>query len=328
MDLRQTQNRGVRPGRQRRSTDPSEHESIIATHDNDSKATYPETGAGEAERTISVVIPTFDRAHLLPRALDSVFAQERPADEVIVVDDGSRDETATLVRRDYPRARLLRTPHRGVSAARNAGAAVARGSWLAFLDSDDAWLPEKLAAQEAALEAAPDAVLVHADEIWIRNGVRVNPRRRHAKRGGWIFQDCLPLCVISPSAALVRRSTFDAVGAFDEGLPACEDYDLWLRITSRHPVLFVDRPLLVKHGGHDDQLSRTTEALDRYRIRALTKILASGHLGPEDRRAAARTLCEKIRVYGAGARKRGRLEEAARLEALAAKYAEETTETR
>ena len=274
-----------------------------------------------------MIIPTFDRAHTLPRALDSVFAQERPADEVIVVDDGSRDDTAALVRGEYPQVRFLRTPHRGVSAARNMGSAVAQGGWLAFLDSDDAWLPEKLAAQETALVDDPEAVLVHSDEIWIRNGRRVNPRRRHAKRGGWIFQDCLPLCAISPSATLLRRSTFDAVGAFDEGLPACEDYDLWLRITSRHPVLFVDRPLIIKYGGHDDQLSRTTEALDRYRIRALTKILASGHLRPEDHRAAAHVLCEKIRVYGAGARKRGRLDEAARLEALAARYAKDSDET-
>ncbi len=96
----------------------------------------------------------------------------------------------------------------------------------------------------------------HTDEIWIRNGRRVNARKKHGKKGGWIFQHCLPLCAMSPSSIMIHRDVFTALGGFDERLPACEDYDLWLRITARYPVLFTRQPLIEKYGGHDDQLSR------------------------------------------------------------------------
>lgn len=276
--------------------------------------------AGGEPQGVSVIIPTWNRSSLLPRALDSVLGQSVPADEVIVVDDGSTDGTASMVAARYPQVRLLRTPHGGVSAARNHGIRAVGGAWLAFLDSDDAWQPDKLASQLAALAAQPEERVCHCDEIWIRNGRRVNPRRRHQKRGGWIFQHCLPLCAISPSAVMLHREVFDTVGLFDEALPACEDYDLWLRVTSRFPTLYIDRPLVIKHGGHADQLSRTEPALDRYRIRALAAILAADHLAEPDRRAAARMLCEKIEVYVGGARKRGRFLEVAELEALRLRF--------
>lgn len=263
--------------------------------------------------SVSVVIPTFDRAAVLPRALDSVLAQTRPVDEILVVDDGSRDDTAGLAGR-YPSVRWLHGPNRGVSAARNRGIRESGGEWLAFLDSDDAWEPEKLELQLEAVAGAEDPALVHCDETWIRNGRRVNPRQRHQKRGGWIFHHCLPLCAISPSAAMVHRRVLHEIGGFDEDLPACEDYDLWLRLTARFPVLFLERRLVIKYGGHADQLSRRIPALDRYRIAALTRILESGILSDEDRSAALRTLGEKTVVYAAGARKRGRMDEAAGLE--------------
>ena len=261
---------------------------------------------------LTAIIPTRDRATLVGRAISSVLAQSRPPAEVIVVDDGSTDATEEVVR-GFAGVRYLSVAPRGVSAARNHGIAAATGEWLAFLDSDDEWLPDKLEAQLAALAAAPEHRICHSDEIWIRNGRRVNPRQRHAKRGGWIFRHCLPLCAISPSSVVIHRSVFDRVGLFDEELPACEDYDLWLRITALYPVLYVDRPLIRKYGGHDDQLSRTVEALDRYRIRALEKVLASGVLGSEDRRAAEETLAQKGRIYLQGMIKRGRDDEAAEL---------------
>jgi len=260
--------------------------------------------------SISVVIPTYNRAELVLRALRSVLAQTRPAEQVIVVDDGSTDDTGPLVRIQFGSVDYLAQENRGVSAARNRGIEVATGEWIALLDSDDEWLPEKLERQMACLEQEPDYRVCHTDEIWVRRGRRVNPRRKHAKQGGWIFRDCLPLCAISPSSVLIHRSLFEEVGRFDETLPACEDYDLWLRVCSRWPVLFVPERLVVKHGGHEDQLSSRVWGLDRYRIQALEKVLGSAALGTEDRQAAIDMLVDKIDIYAAGARKRGRVAEA------------------
>lgn len=269
--------------------------------------------------SVGVVIPTFDRAHTLARALDSVFAQTLPAQQVIVVDDGSTDSTADLVA-GYPGVSYLRQENCGVSAARNLGIRHCGCDWIALLDSDDEWLPEKLRVQFEALAENPGYRLIHCDEIWIRNGRRVNPGDRHRKRGGWIFEYCLPLCVISPSAAVIERSLLIEAGGFNEQLPACEDYDLWLRICSRFPVLYVDRPLLRKYGGHDDQLSRRHWGMDRFRVQALRDLLAAGSLSESDRQAALASLREKCWILVSGARKRGNSDIVAQYEALLAQF--------
>lgn len=269
---------------------------------------------------ISVVIPTFDRADLVLRALTSVHRQAMQPQEIVVIDDGSRDATAEQVSANFPEVRLVRQTHRGVSAARNRGVEAATSEWIALLDSDDEWLPHKLATQWQQLGDHPEFRMAHSEEIWIRRGVRVNPMKKHAKRGGWIFRHCLPLCAMSPSSALIHRSVFDRVGLFDESLPACEDYDLWLRVTARYPVLFSEEPLIVKHGGHDDQLSRQHWGMDRFRIRALERILAGGTLAPEDRCAAAAVLAEKAKIVASGAQKRGKVEEAQYYLALQERY--------
>ena len=261
---------------------------------------------------VSVIVPTHDRHDLLPRALDSIVAQTRAPLELIVVDDGSKDGTAGMLRRRYPDVVLIEQSHGGVSSARNRGIEASRGDWIAFLDSDDEWLPKKLACQHAALETDPTALLCHTEEIWIRNGVRVNPMKKHAKRGGRIFESCLLLCCMSPSSVVVHRSVLENVGVFDERLPACEDYDLWLRITHRYPVLFVDEPLVIKHGGHGDQLSRRYWGMDRFRIAGLEKLLADVSLTIDQRAATESVLAEKIEIYRAGAEKRGRRAEARR----------------
>ena len=260
------------------------------------------------EPSVSVIIPTYNRSEAVARALSSVACQSRPADEILVVDDGSTDRTPEQIPDLFPEAVYLRQENRGVSAARNRGIREARGEYLAFLDSDDEWLPRKLERQIEALEKDREGehLLCHTNEIWIRHGRRVNPMKKHRKYGGRIFAKCLPLCIISASSTVVHRSLLDRVGLFDESLPVCEDYDLWLRICALYPVLYLDEPLIVKYGGHQDQLSRRHWGMDRFRIQALEKLIASGVLTAEDRAAAIRALVDKTEIYLAGARKRGK----------------------
>ncbi|MDY6838736.1 MAG: glycosyltransferase [Thermodesulfobacteriota bacterium] len=271
--------------------------------------------------TVSVVIPTYNRALFLKEAIDSALAQDFEDFEVIVVDDGSTDTTHELLK-SYPQVCVVTQDHRGVSAARNAGIARASGRFLAFLDSDDLWLPEKLMAQIAFLNRHPHALICQTEETWIRNGVRVNPKVRHHKPSGMIFERSLELCLVSPSAVMMRRSLLDEVGCFDETLPACEDYDLWLRIACRFPIYLIGTPLVIKRGGHQDQLSRQ-RGLDRFRIYALVKILENppeGGLTPMQRKAAMETLSKKCAIYAQGCLKRGRVAEAHEYSSLPARF--------
>ena len=252
---------------------------------------------------VSVVIPTYNRAGFVREAIASVLQQDHPEVELIVVDDGSLDDTPAVVRGFGAAVRYLWQENRGVSAARNRGAAVSTGDLIAFLDSDDLWMPGKVSAQVGYFEAHPEAQACHTDEVWIRRGVRVNERRIHRKQGGWQFLASLPRCRISPSAIMMRRGLWERLGGFDEGLPACEDYDLWLRLTAVAPVGFLPDRLVIKRGGHADQLSRVTPALDRYRITALEKALKT-RLPAEHRRAVLEQLVAKCRIVAHGARKR------------------------
>lgn len=274
-----------------------------------------------AGRTVSVVIPTFNRATFITRALDSVAAQTCPVSEIIVVDDGSTDGTETIIRRNYPSVKLIRQANHGVSHARNIGISNAAGEWIALLDSDDAWMPKKIERQFDFLARHPRYCVVHCNEIWMRRGTRVNQKEKHRKYGGHIFSRCLPLCAISPSASLIHRSVFDAVGRFDESLPACEDYDMWLRICARYPVLYVDEGLIFKYGGHPDQLSRKYWGMDRFRIRAIAKLLDQQELTDEHRKAAVNTLLEKIEIYLQGAAKRRNRSHVEEFRQMAIRYA-------
>ena len=255
---------------------------------------------------VSVIIPTYNRSALLGRALDSVRAQSRKPAQLIVVDDGSTDDTAAMLANDFPEVEYFYQPNQGVSAARNVGLENASQPWIALLDSDDQWLPQKLEKQFREIQHNPTFLFCHTEEIWIRNGRRVNPMKKHAKYGGDIFKHCLPLCCVSPSSVLMHRDLLDAVGHFDETLPACEDYDLWLRVCSEFEVLFVKEPLIKKYGGHEDQLSREYWGMDRFRIQALEKILNAPHLSLAKRRLVMDTLMEKLRIFLLGAKKRGR----------------------
>ncbi len=251
---------------------------------------------------ISVIIPTYNRAHILPRALDSVLAQTQLPIEIIVVNDGSTDGTKSVLS-NYPGLKIIDQQHSGVSAARNIGLEHTNGEWIAFLDSDDEWLPEKLEQQWAAI-CNDDKLICHTEEIWIRNGQRVNPMKKHQKFGEYIYEKCLPLCVISPSSVMIHRSVFHDVGLFDETLEVCEDYDLWLRICAKYSVLFIDEPLMVKYGGHEDQLSRKHWGMDRFRVKALEKMLDSEELNEDLRRATIEMLILKCKIIINGMKKR------------------------
>ena len=265
---------------------------------------------------VSVILPTYNRGWILTEAIDSVLAQDYKNYELIVVDDGSTDNTREILDVYGQDIIVLRQANNGVSAARNRGIAAAGGQLVAFLDSDDLWLPRKLSRQVDFFKLNPDAVINQTEEIWIRNGVRVNPKDRHRKPSGMIFERSLELCLVSPSAVMIQITLFDAVGVFDENLPACEDYDLWLRIGCRYPVHLIATPLILKRGGHEDQLSKAP-GLDRFRIQSLEKIIECGRLTESQCRAAVYKLQDKCAIYAGGCRKRGREAEAKYYEALA-----------
>ena len=261
---------------------------------------------------LSIIIPTFNRCELLYRALNSVFKQTYSDYEVIVIDDGSTDDTVEMLQKNFTQLRYFYQSNKGVSAARNKGLALAHGRWIAFLDSDDEWLPQKLEKQISLLKAKPDYKICHTEEIWVRNGIRVNQMKKHRKTGGWIFPHCLPLCAMSPSSILIHRSVFDSIGNFDTSLPACEDYDLWLRITAKYPVLYMEEPQIKKYGGHDDQLSKKHWGMDRYRIQALQNIIYGDTLNSENKQKAIAMLLKKCKVFQKGALKRGKMDDVQR----------------
>lgn len=262
---------------------------------------------------VSVIIPTFNRKELLVRALQSVLAQEDVLFEVWVIDDGSTDGTREMLEEKFPSVNYFWQENQGPSAARNRGIERARAHWIAFLDSDDEWTPEKLKTQLYYFEKYPACSICQTEEIWIRNGVRVNPMKKHQKFGGWIYEKCLPLCIISPSAVMIHKRLFGETGLFDESIPACEDYDLWLRVACRFQVGLIEQACVIKYGGHEDQRSHEFPAMDRFRIQALVKILNSGKLDAAQTEITQKTLNEKARIYMQGALKRGKKEEAEKM---------------
>ena len=272
---------------------------------------------------LTIIIPTYNRADFLREAIESVLSQTFTDYELIVVDDGSRDHTEDVVR-EFPRIRYAAcSENSGVSHARNLGIKLANGRYICFLDSDDLWIKNKLEVQIRWMEAHADCQVCYTDEIWIRKGVRVNPMNKHRKYSGDIFSHSLPLCIVSPSSVLMRSSLFDEVGLFDESLPACEDYDLWLRISLKYPVHFIAEKLIVKQGGHEDQLSTKYWGMDRFRVIALEKLLRESSLNDEKRGLVVKTLVQKCGILIQGFSKRGKAEEAEHYRALVDKYSSE-----
>ena len=256
----------------------------------------------------SVVIPVRNRATTLARAIDSVLQQSITDLELLIIDDGSNDRTPELVD-SYStdnRVRYFRQDHQGVSAARNFGIGKARAKYIAFLDSDDQWLPKKLALQYQFFAQNPQFRIVQTNEIWIRNGVRVNAGIVHRKQDGDIFQPSLMRCLITPSSVVMDAQLIAEIGCFDTKLPACEDYDLWLRITARYPIGLVNSQQLIRYAGHADQLSNQYPAMDRFRVYAIHKLLISSACTADQQRQAETVLCNKSSVLLSGQHKRGK----------------------
>ena len=254
---------------------------------------------------VSVIIPTYNRSAEVSKAVESVLCQTYPQFECIVVDNASVDDTSVRLKEKFAdRIRLFHQSHLGVSAARNLGVGNSRGEWLAFLDSDDVWHKEKLERQILYHQNNPKLQISQTQEIWIRHGRRVSAKKKHKKPMGYIFPNSLELCLISPSSVMVKKELFEICGGFDEHLPVCEDYDLWLRITAKNNVGLLDQLLLTKYGGHDDQLSHQYDAIDRFRIYSLLKILLSEDLTDTQRSQTIIEAEKKLKILRLGADKR------------------------
>ncbi len=257
---------------------------------------------------VSVILPTYNRAWTLEEAIDSVLFQDYPHIELIVIDDGSTDNTQDLLKKYKHKVTIICQENLGVSAARNAGIKRSSGQFMALLDSDDLWDERKISCQVEFFEHHPEAFICQTEEIWIRNGKRVNPRRKHKKPSGMIFEPSLNLCLVSPSAVMMRKELFELKGYFNEDFTVCEDYDLWLRVTSSMPVFLIDKPYTIKRGGHKDQLSRY-HSQDKFRIQSLMNIMTDENLTQHQIKQVKKVLRNKCGIYGNGCLKRGKQKE-------------------
>ena len=255
---------------------------------------------------VSVIIPTYNRKGYLQQAINSVLLQSHQEVEIIVVDDGSSPEQRLQKSRiAHEEIKYFYRPHHGVASARNFGVSMSKGDYIAFLDSDDLWERRKLEKQLEFLKNNPEYKVCYTNERWVRNGEYLNQMKKHKKYHGWIFDKCLPLCIISCSSILMERHIFFELGGFDESLPVCEDYDLWLRMSLRYPIAFIDEQLVTKRGGHAGQLSRKYWGMDRFRIQSLEKLLKR-RITDEQRRLVKRELRIKYKILINGCWKHGR----------------------
>jgi glycosyltransferase involved in cell wall biosynthesis len=284
------------------------------------------------EKFVNVIIPTYNRSALLQKAIDSVLNQTHVNLELIVVDDGSDDDTGALLdrykKKSAKKILVIHQNNKGPAAARNRGISESSAEYIAFLDSDD-WLhPDKIGLQLAVMQGTAGSLISHTQEIWYRDGMLLNQKIKHRKQSGNIFDRCLDLCAVSMSTVMLKRQLIEEVGVFDEDLPCCEDYDYWLRVSAKFPFLLIDNALTYKDGGRADQVSSIHRTgMDRYRIRAIAKILDSGELSASQYRMALHELEKKCTIYGNGCIKHNRSEEGEYYLALSAEYAARDTIT-
>ncbi|MFC1570255.1 glycosyltransferase family 2 protein [Candidatus Omnitrophota bacterium] len=269
----------------------------------------------------SVIIPTYNRCKFLEVAVPSVLDQTFGDLELIVIDDGSSDGTREFLSNlGSDRLKYVYQDNSGVSSARNRGLKEAAGRFIAFLDSDDWWTLDKLEKTAQYIERFPEISIFHTKEVWYKGGKLLDHKKKHLKPTGNVYKKALPLCCISISTAVIKRNVFDAVGTFDERLEACEDYDFWLRATNKFEVKLIPEKLTLKDGGRPDQLSSSVWGLDRFRIKALEKMLSSGSLDPDNYKATFTELEKKCEIFAVGCEKRGKKSDAGYYRNLPNKY--------
>lgn len=223
---------------------------------------------------VSVIVPTFNRAHLIMKAIYSVLGQTFKDLEVIVVDDGSKDNTSTLVLEinDIRLKYIRHAQQKGASEARNTGVAASSGKFLAFLDDDDEWMPDKLKLQMEIFREKPDTGMVYSGYYYINSKNNKIFREFHPKKSGLLDDDLLTTnCVGTTSTAVIRRDSFEKAGGFDVSLRGCQDWDLWIRLAKFYPLNFADKPL-VNFLIHDIRITHDLNAKIQGKERLLNKI--------------------------------------------------------
>lgn len=268
---------------------------------------------------VSVIIPTYNRLNFLKEAIHSVLNQTYSKFELIVMDDGSTDNTQEYLCSNN--INTIRLNHSGKPGyVRNQGAKKARGKYIAFLDSDDLWKQDKIQKQIDYFNKNRKIVICHTKEIWDRKGKIISQSKQQHKTSGNIFESALKKCIIGPSTVMIEKKTFIDIGMFRESLEIAEDYELWIRITSRYHVGYLDEPLVIKRGGHEDQLSLKYGQVEIFRIKALKMDIEDEFFSTSQMKKAKYELANKCAIYANGAKKRGKHKEASHYGNIAQLY--------
>ncbi|MCF7871128.1 MAG: glycosyltransferase family 2 protein [Candidatus Omnitrophica bacterium] len=271
--------------------------------------------------SFSVIIPTYNRKDFLKIAIDSVLNQTYANYELIIIDDGSTDNTKDFIRsQKSPKLKYYFQENQGPALARNLGIKKAKKDFICFLDSDDRFRKDKLEITSRYIQKNPAYKIFHSQEIWYRNNKFLPQKQEHKKPSGFIFENAVKLCSISISTAAIKKQIFSEIGNFDKNLLACEDYDFWLRATLRYPVYLIPKALTIKEGGHKDQQSKKYPGMDKFRIYALDKVLQTKNINKHQHQTACRQLKEKCLIYIKGSKKRNKPGEIKKYQQILNKY--------
>ncbi|MGA1846382.1 glycosyltransferase family 2 protein [Deferribacter abyssi] len=255
---------------------------------------------------VSVIIPVYNRITVLKDAIESVLCQTFKNVEIIIVDDGSSVDIAIAIKPYRNLVKYVRFENnKGVSAARNVGIRLAKGEYIAFLDSDDIWLPFKLERQISFMKQNNFNVC-HTDEFWYKNGVFINQGKKHKKFGGKILTKILDHCRISPSSFIAKKEVFNKAGIFNESLPIAEDYDLWLRVALFYQIGFLNLKTIIKRFFLNDHLSHCVKNIEYYRLLALLKFYSKykTHFNHEEKLKIIQTINKKENIVASGLSKK------------------------